>query len=79
MDEALEKNIKQELKLHAKALSIPEGAIDSFIKEAIPAIKKSLKARTILTKLDVAKIVAKEIRKYNKDLAYVYENHDKII
>ena len=79
MDEALEKNIKRELKLHAKALSIPEGTIDSFIKEAMPTIKKSLEARTILTRSDVARIVAKEIKKYNKDLAYVYENHDKII
>ncbi|MBQ8985421.1 hypothetical protein IJ076_02660 [Candidatus Saccharibacteria bacterium] len=67
------------LKIHAKALEIPSGSANVFISHSIKAAEKSLKKRKIITKSDVTRAVAKELNKYNPDLAYVYENYDKII
>lgn len=67
------------LKLHSKALGIPSGSADVFIKKSITAAEKSLKNRKIITKQDQIRAIAKELKKYHKDLAYIYENYDKII
>ena len=67
------------LKTHAKAMSIPSGSADIFIKKSITAAEKSLKNRKIITEDDKIRAISKELKKYHKDLAYVYENYDKII
>ncbi len=67
------------LKIHAKALGIAPGASNIFIKKSLTAAEKSLKKRQIITEPDFARAVAKELKKYHPDLAYVYENYDKII
>lgn len=67
------------LKIHAKALGIPSGSAEIFIKKSITAAEKSLKNRKIIIRADRVRAIAKELKKYNKDLAYVYENYDKII
>ena len=67
------------LKIHAKALGIPSGSAEIFIKKSISAAEKSLKSRKIITKNDRIRAITKELKKYNKDLAYVYENFNKII
>ena len=67
------------LKIHAKALGIPSGSAEVFIKKSISAAEKSLKARKIITENDKIRAISKELKKYNRDLAYVYENYDKII
>lgn len=73
------KKLKTELKIHAHALGIPTGAADDFIKRAIQDVTKALKPKKIITDQDLKRLVTKELKKYHKDLAYVYENHDKII
>ena len=67
------------LKIHARSLGIPSGSAEIFIKKSISAAEKSLKNRKIIIKADRTRAIAKELKKYNKDLAYVYENYDKII
>lgn len=67
------------LELHAKAMGIPSGSADIFIKKSIAAAEKSLKNRKIITEDDQIRAISKELKKYHKDLAYVYENYDKII
>lgn len=67
------------LKAHAKALGIPAGSAEIFIKKSLNAANKSLKNRQIITDQDLIRAIAKELVKYNPDLAYVYENYDKII
>ena len=73
------KLIKRELKIHAKALGIPVGAADVFIEKAVAAATKSLDGRKIITERDLKRALVRELKKYNKDFAYVYENYDKII
>ncbi len=79
LDEKLLKSTESDLKIHAKALGIPSGAAEVFIKKSITGAKKSLKNRKIITKSDFTRAVTKELKKYHPDLAYVYENYDKII
>ncbi|MBO7657341.1 hypothetical protein J6S55_01725 [Candidatus Saccharibacteria bacterium] len=73
------KNIESTLKVHAKALGIPSGAAETFIKKSLTAAEKSLKNRKVITNSDLERAIFKELAKYHKDLAYVYENYDKII
>ena len=72
-------SIQKELKIDAKGLGIPVGAADTFIKKSMDAAFKSLQRKTIVTELDIKKAIKKELKKYHSDLAYVYENRDKII
>ena len=54
-----------------------EGEI--FIDKTLKAIQTTLKSKTIITDKDLDRAIIKELKKYNPDLAYVYENRDKII
>ena len=79
MEEIDPTNISKDLKIHAKGLGIPPGAANSFIERALKAALKSLHSKTLITEKDLQRTLVKELKKYNADLAYVYENHDKII
>ncbi len=80
MSEQLDiKKITRELKIDAVGLGIPVGAAELFIKHALKDAEKQLKTKKIITKNDLERIIAKELKKYNADLAYVYKNRDKII
>ena len=79
MDETTKKQLTKELKIHARAVGLPEGSAESFIEATIKSAQKSLKSKTVITNSDLVRIVTKELKKYNQDLAYVYQNHDKII
>lgn len=67
------------LKLHAKGLGIPSGAASDFISRSIASAKKNLKDKSIITDADLTRAIANELKKYNRDLAYVYKNCDIII
>jgi len=45
----------------------------------VEGTNKTLGKKKIITEQDLKRAVLKEIRKYNTDFAYVYENRDKII
>lgn len=73
------RQIKRELKVHAKALKIPVGAADDFIERAVNDATAKLSKRKLITERDLKQAVIKELKKYHKDFAYVYENYDKIV
>lgn len=75
-DESL---LKKQLKVDAKAVGIPIGAADIFITKTIEDAKKTLKSKKIITQNDLERAVLRELKKYNADLAYVFNNRDKII
>lgn len=79
MDEATKKQLIKELKMHARAVGLPSGSAESFIEATIKSAQKTLKNKSVITDSDLVRIVTKELKKYNQDLAYVYQNHDKII
>jgi len=71
--------IIKDLKIDARGLGIPSGAAEVFIEKSLKAAKKSLKSKKIITDKDLKLAIVKELKKYNADFAYVYENRDKII
>lgn len=73
------KKIEKNLKIDAKAIGIPSGAAEIFIEETLESVKKQLKNKSIITNKDLERMITKELKKYNSDLAYVYKNRDKII
>lgn len=79
MDETTVKKLKQELKIHAHAVGIPDGSAKAFIDYAIPQIQQKLKNKSTITQKDLTRFTAQVLKQYNSDLAYVYKNHDKII
>ena len=74
-----EAEIRRTLKIDAKAIGIPSGAAEVFIERTLKAAKQTLKHKKIITENDLERAIAKELKKYNADFAYVYENRDKII
>ena len=74
-----ENEITKDLKIDARAVGIPEGAAEVFVERTMKDAKKTLKNRSIITENDLKRAILKELKKYHADLAYVYENRDKII
>ena len=70
---------RKELKIDAKGIGIPSGAAEIFIDKTLSATKQKLKSKKIITSQDLERIITTELKKYNADFAYVYENRDKII
>lgn len=79
MDITNNKTLIKNLKIDAKAVGIPAGAAEIFITKSLKATEKSLESRKIITEKDLERVITKELKKYNADFAYVYENRDKII
>ena len=73
------KEITKTLKTDARALGIPSGAAEIFIEKTLDSVEKSLKTKKIITEKDLDRLILRELKKYHKDLAYVYEIRDKII
>ena len=73
------RKVKTELLLNAKALDIPVGAAEAFAEKVTKNVEKSLKNKKIITEDDLSRAILKQLNIYNSDLAYVYENRDKII
>lgn len=74
-----EKALAKQVARDAKGIGVPAGATktmsDRIAKEVVGWAEK----RSTITEADLYRRLAKESKKYSPDLAYVYENHDKII
>jgi len=71
--------IRERLLVDACAIGIPSGAAKTFANSVIANLQKSLANKTIITDRDLNRLIVKELKKYNPNLAYVYQNRDKII
>lgn len=79
MKELSEKELVKDLKLEAKALKIPSGAAEEFIRRTVKEAMTSLKGRKVVTEKDLQNAVYRGLKKYHADLAYVYKNRDTIV
>ncbi|MBQ3432789.1 hypothetical protein IJG22_00625 [Candidatus Saccharibacteria bacterium] len=71
--------LKRELMIDARAVGIPSGAAEIFIDHSITSALESLAKKSLITQQDLKRALTKELQKYHPDLAYVYQNRDKII
>lgn len=73
------KKLTGEILTEAKVLGIHPGAAKVIADKVVDKVEIWAKQRTMITKTDLDRAVAKEIKKYHADLAYVYQNRGKII
>lgn len=73
--EALREDILHE----AKLLMIPEIVARTITDKVVCKTEKWLEKKAAITSDDLNRYLAEEIKKYNEDLAYVYQNRGKII
>lgn len=71
--------VSKDLKIDARGLGIPDGAADLFIEQTLKSLKKSLESKPYVTESDLNRYIAKELKKYNADFAYVYQNRGTIV
>lgn len=74
-----EEKLKTEIIAEAKILKIPESTAEIIATKTATEVAKWVAKRAAVTVDDVNRRVALEVAKYNSDLAYVYQNRDKII
>lgn len=71
--------VRKDIMQSARGLEIAEGAAEDIANRATREVEKWAKRRTMITRADLDSQIAQKVKKYNKDLAYVYQNRGKII
>ena len=71
--------VVKDIMLESKVLGVSEGAAEKFADIVSDRVMKWAERRESITEDDVNTQIAKEIKKYSKDLAFVYKNRGKII
>jgi hypothetical protein len=74
-----DERIYQEIMREAKVLNMQAGAAEIIAKKVTEAIIKWGKNRAAVTEVDLNQRLAKETKKFNADLAYLFESKNKII
>ncbi len=74
-----EKDLQDELTRSAKAAGISAGSAEAIACKVAKNVTEHIGKRAIVTADDLNRFIASEAEKYNKDLAYLYKNHGKII
>ena len=74
-----DERIYQEIMREAKVLNMQAGAAEIIAKKVTEAIIKWSKNRAAVTEVDLNQRLAKETKKFNADLAYLFESKSKII
>ena len=71
--------VVKDLLKQARALNISEAVVEEYAGKVGEKVEKWVRARGGVTEDDVNSIIAREIKKYNRDIAFIYENRGKII
>ena len=73
------KKIHEEIKREAKVLGIHPGTAEIIADKVSEKIMSWSKKRSMITEDDLNQRMVKELEKYNKDLAYLFESKGKVI
>lgn len=72
-------DIKNDLRREARALRIHTGFAEIIIEKVILKVEAYKKSHPVVTEKDIESLVYSELKKYHKDLAFIYHNREKII
>lgn len=72
-------DLKKDILHEAKLLKISETVAQMIAGRVAEKVEKWIEKRAAVTNDDLNRQLAKELQKYNADLAYVYQNRGKII
>ena len=73
------KKIHEDIKREAKVLGIHPGTAEIIADKVTEKIMNWSKKRSMSTEDDLNERIVKELEKYNKDLAYLFESKGKVI
>lgn len=74
-----ENQLMLDLKKEAKALNLEQGAAELIAKEVTKKVSRWVTDKTAITQSDLDRKIVAEVRKYNKDLAFILGERNKII
>lgn len=74
-----EKQLISDLKKEAKVLNLEQGAAELIAKEVAKNVSQWVADKTTITQSDLDRKIITEVRKYNKDLAFILGERNKII
>ena len=73
------KKLISEIMFEARVLNRHLGATGIIAEKVADEVEKWASTREIITEDDITRVASKKLAKYDKDLAYIYENRDKIV
>ena len=73
------KKIHEDIKREAKVLGLHLGSAEMIADKVTDKVMAWTKKRSMITEDDLNMKLAKEIKTYNTDLAYLFESKGKII
>jgi hypothetical protein len=73
------KKVHENIKREAKVLGMHAGTAEIIADKVTEKIMKWSEKRSMITEEDLNARLAKELKKYNEDLAYLFESKGKII
>ena len=71
--------IKQSVIRQAKSMSQPDGWAEQMGERVARAIDKWIADKDIVTEDDLRQQIIAELQVLNQDVAFAYQNHDRII
>ena len=74
-----EKQLILDLKKEAKVLNLEQGAAELIAKEVAKKVSQWVADKTTITQSDLDRKIITEVKKYNKDLAFILGERNKII
>ena len=74
-----EKQLINDLKREAKVLNLEQGAAELIAREVAKRIQLWMTDKPTITQSDLDRRIITEVRKYNKDLAFILGERNKII
>lgn len=74
-----EKQLINDLKHEAKVLNLEQGAAELIATEVAKRIQLWMTDKPTITQSDLDRRIITEVRKYNKDLAFILGERNKII
>lgn len=74
-----EKQLINDLKREAKVLNLEQGAAELIASEVAKRIQLWMTDKPTITQSDLDRRIITEVRKYNKDLAFILGERNKII
>ena len=73
------KKVHEDIKREAKVIGMHAGTAEIIADKVTEKVINWSKKRAMITEEDLNMRLAKEIKKYNEDLAYLFESRDKVI
>ena len=74
-----EEQLREDLRREARVLNIHQGAVDLIAGEVATKLEKWLEDKPTITQSDLDRRIVMEVKKYNKDLAFILGERNKLI